>query len=381
MKKLCKQIGIFVLIISLFPAIAGAATFIDGEKILGGISTSIRDDVYAAGNQMSTTPEATIDGDLLIAGGQVTVNGPVREDLIAAGGNVSVQADVNDDVRLAAGTLSYDGVVRGDFLVATGQGTILSSTEVLGGAYIAGGQLQVSGRYAGELKIAGEDILFDGSAAQDATIIGEQIIIGDNAVIAGDLYYPEDAEIEISQSATIRGEMIAKPFDTKKMHGVAGLIGVFTFFQFIKLVGLMVLAVILVAVFVRFSKTVTKTAISSPWRNLALGLVWMILIPIIVAILFATLIGIPLAILLLSLYFFIMMLGGVYSGVIFGTWLRKAITKEKDPHWGWALLGVFGLFVLMIIPVLGWIILLAIGWISMGTMVNLLHQKIWKKRA
>lgn len=381
MKKFTSFLAIFALIISLFPAPALAATMLGEDDITGGLSTTYNDDVYVVGNQISTLPAGYIAGDLIAAASQITLGGDIGQDLLAASSNLSINTNIGDDARIAAGTLSFSGVVRGDLLAAVGQGTWQSDTEILGETFVTGGQLQLSGSYTGAVEIAAEEVLFDGSTAGDVSINAKDITIGANAIIVGNFYYPEGAELVISDDADIRGEMMVKDFGIGHQEKAAFFLGFMIAFQVIKYIGVLLGAILLVLVMVKLTKKITKTALETPWHNLGIGFAWIFLAPIGIAILFGTLIGIPLALVFLSLYFLILILGGLYSGIVLGTWLRKLATKESDPHWGWSIMGVTLLFLLMLIPVAGWLAAMIVCWMSVGTIVRLIHKKIWQKRS
>lgn len=378
MKKITIFLGVSAIFFSFLPISTFAAEFLEADSVLGGISSNIRDDVYTLGNQISTLPQSSISGDLIIAGGQINISGPISQDLTAVAGTLSIDTNIGDDVRVATGNFSLNGIVRGDVMVATGQGSILSETQIVGETYITGGQLQLLGSYTGDVEVIGGEILFDGSTAGNVILKGEDITIGQNAIIAGDLSYPKGSKITISDKADIRGEILDAKYN--KSNHRSAILGIIAMMQFVKMIGLMIVAILLVLVFPKISRKITNATLTSPGKKLLIGLGWIVIVPIVGLMVMATLIGIPLAMLIFSLYFFVIMLGGVYAGVTLGSWLQDKFGKGKNLYWAWSLLGVLILFLLLLIPIIGWIVLIAVSWSSIGGVVSLLHKRIWNKR-
>jgi cytoskeletal protein CcmA (bactofilin family) len=111
----------------------------------------VRNDDVIAGADMFIL-EGRIRGDLIVAGGSVTItpSGVVEGDLIAAGRQVAIQGQVKDDARIAGTALTIGPRASiGDDLIAAGQSleTVKGST-VGGGLLFGGGQALLAGNVA-----------------------------------------------------------------------------------------------------------------------------------------------------------------------------------------------------------------------------------------
>jgi uncharacterized membrane protein len=91
---------------------------------------------------------------------------------------------------------------------------------------------------------------------------------------------------------------------------------------------------------------------------LAIGFAVLVVVPVLVFVLFLTLVGFFAALLLLFLYFVFLLISYIYAGILLGTWLFKVYSRKKDleVNWGSALTGIVLLFVIGFIPIVGWII-------------------------
>ncbi|HSX47336.1 MAG TPA: hypothetical protein VLF63_01035, partial [Patescibacteria group bacterium] len=101
------------------------------------------------------------------------------------------------------------------------------------------------------------------------------------------------------------------------------------------------------------------------WHVLLTGLLAMIVVPIAIVILFATVIGIPLAIILLLLWFISLILSGPLASYYTGHLVAKNI--EKAPLI--ILIGTLVLGIIFLIPILGGIIILVATWFGIGTIL------------
>jgi hypothetical protein len=82
-----------------------------GSVYAAGASVTLRaaigQDLSAMGFTVRTSPTATVQGNARLAGGTVTIDGPVKGALIAAGGEVILNAPVDGDVWLVGQDVSF----------------------------------------------------------------------------------------------------------------------------------------------------------------------------------------------------------------------------------------------------------------------------------
>lgn len=132
-------------------AVAQNETFLDGK--------------IRTGDTISIPAGETIEGDLYIFGGQITMAGRVTGDLVVFGGEVDIRGDVDGDLFVGAGTLDVSGTVGGDLRVGAGQVRI---PGIIGEDLLAGvGQLSVIGD-------VGEDLIFGaGTVSLSGGVVGD----------------------------------------------------------------------------------------------------------------------------------------------------------------------------------------------------------------
>jgi hypothetical protein len=84
-----------------------------------------------------------VTGEVIVAGGRVSINGHVTGHVRVAGGQVAVNGDVTKDVAVAGGQVTVAGKVGQDLIVGVGEltltGTVAGSTAGSAGAYTKSG--------------------------------------------------------------------------------------------------------------------------------------------------------------------------------------------------------------------------------------------------
>ncbi|MBX4211796.1 MAG: polymer-forming cytoskeletal protein, partial [Candidatus Yanofskybacteria bacterium] len=277
MKKLFILMAIAA--VAVWPLGASAATFKTGESYSLGQNQSVNDDLYVGSG--SVTISGVVTGDLIAAGGNLSFSGRVSEDATLAGGTVNINGTIGDDLRVAGGNVTLNGAVADDVFVAGGQVHVAQDAVINGDVVAAGGEVTIDGRVNGNINIT-----------------SGQVKLGSSAVINGNLVYKSGKEAQIDSGARIAG---TTQFN-KISHGVPGrnFIGPFIVFSMVaKTIILLVCALLLIWIFRTKAPRVVHHALGNFWHNVLRGFLVMIAVPVAIIILFITVVGIPFAVLLL----------------------------------------------------------------------------------
>ncbi|MDQ4034377.1 MAG: hypothetical protein M3153_00460 [Chloroflexota bacterium] len=121
-----------------------------GDAVTIGADETVDGDLYVMGG--TVTVNGSVDGDLTAFGGQVLLNGSVAGDVLAAGGSVSIAGDVAGDVRTAGGQVTLNGSVGEDVIAAGGQMALQGGATVDGDLVVSGGQVTMDGAVAGNIE-------------------------------------------------------------------------------------------------------------------------------------------------------------------------------------------------------------------------------------
>ncbi|WP_166035472.1 bactofilin family protein [Halorussus pelagicus] len=316
---------------------------------LAAVPAPVAADETRSGGTVVVEEGETVSDDLNAFGGTVIIRGTVEGDVTAFAGNVFVNGEVTGDLEAFAGNVRVNGTVTGD-------------------ASVAGGNvaLEEGGRIGGELEAAGGNVAVDGEIGRSARVGAGSITLGPTAVVGGDFLY--DGDVDRAEGARIDGAVREEP-DLGLDVGVTGpLVPNWVGAVYGFLVNFALGAVALL-VFPRFSAGVTDRAVSDPFRSAGVGLLLFVEGPILIALLFVSLVGIPLGLLGILLYGIVLWVGYVYGAFALGSWL--AGLADDASKWVALVVGLVVVSLVGFVPILGGlaqfvVLLLGLGALAFG---------------
>ena len=351
---------LFVLLFGLLsPLLAQQA----GEAVR--IQGTIAEDVYAAGGTVDVL--ATVNGDVVVAGGRVTVSERISGDLMAAGGSVNVRANIEDDMRLAGGDVVISGTIGGDAIAAGGNVTLSSDSKVGGRAWLGGGRIDVAGTVGKELKAAGGRIVISGQVNGNVELRGDDITILESAIINGDLLYHSSHEAKIANRAQVHGTIQYEPIERPVKKVVAAIVGV-------GIVVLLSLIITGIALFLLFPHLIGKamTALRAEfWKCLGLGLAVFAATPVVISLLFMTVIGWLPALIIGALYLILLLAGYLTAAFFIGDLglrlLRRSEVSRAWRLWSFVFASIL-LVLLCLIPLIGQLLFFILTLLGVGVL-------------
>lgn len=309
--------------------------------------------------------DTPVTGDLLAAGGEVEVNAAVGGDAAIAGGKLRLTGDIAKDAYVAGGQLDLAGTVGGNARIAGGQVETNRDFRILGNASVTGGDLKLRGNVGGYLQVAGGRLMLDGVVDGDVIANAGELTLGPNARIAGKLRYASRHAPKQDPAAQVAGGLERMPmptrltrFDDDDRRMMARGVGL------LWTLGVMLLAAVLVAGLPGLSASIARVARTRAGFSLLLGFILLVCVPIAVVFMAITIIGIPLALLTLWLYFVLLLAGYVAGCIALADGALHRFRPTKANRLGWrvltAILAVLVVTVIARIPVLGGIVSLVV---------------------
>jgi cytoskeletal protein CcmA (bactofilin family) len=360
-------------------AITGCGMHVDGDD---SVTHEFGSDYFGAGGRVNLTQP--VEGDAFLAGGRVSVASEVNGDLIATGGEVSVGGAVSDDLYAAGGSVQVDALVDGNARIAGGEIAIGPATVIDGALSLTGGRIQFDGSTHRYLQASGGTVRLNGEVQGDAEIRAEDLVIEPGTRIAGKLIYRGPEEPRIPDGAAIAGgvefhERTARHFiedtDTNvhvSEHGVGSVVW---------MLGVFIAAAIFLLLFPRYSRESAAAIGRAPLRSIGLGLAIFVCVPFVGVVLLITIIGIPLALLLIPFYLLVLFLGWVTAALFVAQRGLEALRPQQPVTTAWWLFALFmGLLALWLvgkIPLVGDLI----AFIALIAGIGALTWKLWNDRA
>jgi len=377
MKKIL--LALFVLFVFI-PAPASAADIRLGENVFLSANEYVADNMYVSGGQV--TLSGTLARDAAVVGGRVIINGIVLGDVLAAGGTIDVLDRVSGDVRVLGGQVTVAGSVNGDLIIVGGNVHLLPGSVVSGDAIIVGGQLTVDGTINGATRLYGGDVTVNGLMGSMISIrAGNAVSFGDKAVIGSPLVYSSPHEALISEKAQLGSDITFHELDIPtRSLGPTGLAAVLAAVAGVivitKLLSGIVAAIALVLVFPKFSIMVTDSVFQNFWKSVGVGFVLFIVIPAVIVVFAITIIGLLVAFAVGIAYAFLLIASGIYAGILTGSLIARRLKKENTVSWKWAALGAFVLFVISLLPFVGWVIAFVLFLAALGALGFEIYKQV-----
>lgn len=291
-------------------------------------------------------------GPLTVAAGSVTVEGPVDGALTVYSGSATVTGPVEGDLKIYTGNAQIESRVDGDLTVAAGNFRMSDSAVVNGNADISSGEAFIAGRIDG-----------------NASVVTERLRISDSGLITGNLRHD-------TETFKNKGQVEGTVTEFQQRGNQFEFSGLNTFFTIAGFISKFVVGAILLILVPGYVNRVSKAVREETGITFLKGLVGLIAVPVLVVISAVTLIGIPLALLLASLYaitFWIATILGPYG-------VAEEIVGEGS-KWISLLLGLVLYEALGFIPVIGWVAQAFIAVTGFGAVLMPGVQKVRERRS
>lgn len=357
---------ILTALISLFllscVAVSASSVIRTGETVSIAEEQVVSGDLYAAGGTVQIS--GVLDEDAVIMAGKITSNGEITQNAFLVAGGVDVHGPVGDDLRIVSGEVIVADKVEGDLFVMAGSVSILSSASIAGDVIIYAGDATIEGFVGGDILGTVGDLRIDTAVAGSVDVTVNKLTLGDRANIEGSLTYVSSQVLERALNATIVGDLVRNDpvipqGDSKRFSWLApSLVLMFS-----------VLAWYLVSR-KSLNFVIGRALVNSP-RPFLTGLISFIFAPVVIGLLFVSMIGsfVGVALLLAYLLFIVLSLIGMVA--VLGQLLMLAFNRQSK---GISLLsiivGVFGFVLLSMLPTIGEIILFALMILTLGAIVD-----------
>ncbi len=332
----------------------------------------------------SVRTSAAVKGDFSAVGGRVVVDQAVADDALLMGGTVDVRAPVGDDVRAAGGDVSLESSVGGDVMAAGGQLTLTGSAQVLGRAELAGGDVWVDGRVDGSLNVRARRLVLNGPVGGSVQAAVEALELGPRARVGGGLRHSASTFTQ-DPAAVVTGEVerIDRLFDEDRRLGDRhpmhedrwpAMGGWWLLVPLsMGLLGVLALAAVVLLVFSRFAGQAAHQVETQPWLALGVGCGLLLGLPVLAVLLFFTLLGIPLGLMVMALYPPLLLLGWLIGALCAARWLASHATPSEargaEVPYGWMAVAAIALLVVGAVPVVGPLLVTATAAAGLGACV------------
>jgi len=352
-RNITKIILILALLIIPSGAILAAETK-SGSSIYIATDEIVNGNLYAAGQTI--TIDGSVSGDVIAAAQTIKINGRVEGDIIAAAQEIIINGEVGGNIRVAGNSVLINGAVARNVNAFGSSISIGSNARVGWDVFLAGMTAEVRGVIDGGLNGSVEKILIAGKIGKNVDLkltdknLTDKIIISNEAVVNGDLTYTSTQAANISDGANLSGKVqqVVPKNENKDW--------LWLWKQTYSIFAALVVGLVLIFL----TKNITGRILSSleerPLKAFLPGLIFTLILPVIALVLVATIIGIPLALLVSGGWLMSVYLAKIITALALGRLVVRKFIKKDGPLFISLVLGIFICWFLFAIPYVGWII-------------------------
>ncbi len=371
------------------------ATSFQGKENIT-ISTEVKEDLYLAGGNVLI--DAPIRGDLICAAGDVTIQDTITEDVMLVGGTLKVMGYIGDDLRVAGGTITITNVINGDLIIAGGEVTVSKNAVINGNLQMVGGKLTMNGTVRGIANLRGGEIFwngiaenklsakggklsFNGTVQGKSQLAAQTIELGSEAKFYSDVdYWNSEGELDFGNAllsgatSTYNPELNVSDSDINWRYLGVGLVA----FWIYRLLAAALILILLIWMFHHFFSRISEETTQNFANHLGYGFLYLIGLPVLIIIAFVTVIGIPVGMMMMTMYGLTIALGHILASLLIAYGLNAYYEKNWNRRnlFFVALGSYLALKFITIIPFLGFVVSLIIVTTAFGTILYIW----WKNR-
>jgi len=361
---------LLVLTISFFSsATTVLAESRSGDRVVVDTDEVINEDLFIGGKKVEILGE--VNGDVYIGAENVEIQGLINGDIFVAAETITITGTLNDDIRAFGQSLTLVGATLNDGVTFFGdQLTHDSDTTVSGTVLFLGDTLLMNGLINGDIRGAGDTFTIKGEVTDSLYIASRVLNIEEGGVVNGDIRFASRNNVVVSPGAVVNGEIRRENISTSEWRG--GWSWAEPVFAFVSFFGALVTGIVLLLIFHRPVVGVSERIRERPLLSLGVGsLVMLASLPFFL-LLFLTIVGIPLALLGLTLFIIGLCLSKTFVALALGRFFLRTLspraTKNPSAYLSF-FVGLISLYLLYQLPILGSLVKLIVALLGLGALL------------
>jgi uncharacterized Tic20 family protein len=371
--------SIFYILCSMFifttPALAKVMYEEKGSVVISNTET-VDDDLFVGAE--SVTIDGNVLGSVFVGTGRYAQSGSIKGDLVLGTENAIISGSVGGDIYVGAGSVTISNAKIGGNIIA-GAGTITIDKESqIGGSLIAGsGDLKNAAPVGRNVVVGASTVYLDSKVGKEVRVGGGDIALGPNANIAGNLTYAFDEESDnVAQDpkAVVAGttsrytppqqvqDEMNKSREDMRKFGMAANRG----WLLISFIGSLLVGFLLLKLLPKTSLGLSNQVKDGLLHSIGIGFLIVVFAIPVLLVLALSIIGLPLAGLLLLLLCIALHIAKLVASYALGRFVTAQFNLNKTGIYATAFIGLSIFYLLRAVPGIGWIVSTLFTWTGLG---------------
>ncbi len=325
-------------------------------------------DFYATSND-NVKLQDTVNGDSAIAGNIIDMAGNIDGIGFIAGQTINIKGNLEYGF-IAGQNITINGNITKNIYAAGQTITFTKNASIGRDIFLAADTITLNGNLERNINISAAKVIIENGTTINGNINIDtsEIIIKDNVKIEGTLKYNNTAKETISKNAQIAKTQTYKTTDNNQVNKTEILQSILN------------MVVVFLCITILIPQTIDKTEKiynnknTKYIKNIGIGFLLLICIPLISILLLVSNIGIYLGLIIAGLYLIALYISFIISGFILGNLLLKKLMNLNTNKYLSGIIGIILLKLLMLIPVFGTILGLIALTLGLSTIWNLVQK-------
>ena len=358
-------VALFTLVIPLFAY--GQTILRTDETVTVDKDQVVEGNFYSVGSRVSVSGEVT--GDWIAAGANVTGNGQYLQDVLLFAANAQMHGSTSDDLRIVAGDAVIADYVGGDLAVLGGAVEILSSATIEGDVLMYASSVVIAGSVGGDIMGRYGVLRIDGPVGGSLDVYASELTLGNKAAVEGGVTYESPRELIRAQDSVVEGDIIHREVTTQvtvsdRLQNA--------------LMPMLILVFATLTIFLiqrrRFDAVVEHT-VERPLLVSLIGVLIIIGTPLLAVLLFASVLGALVGVVVVSFYILLLALGAILTVPVLGLLIGRYVLKRNRLDLLTIFTGAVAMFILLMVPIIGMALALVVLFVTVGGLATWLYQR------
>jgi len=333
-----RKILVLMLVFLIVPASAKALEMRATDLVNVGAEENIKGNLLTIGADINI--DGKVNGDLICLGKNVIVNGTIDGDILCLAEKLTVNGPVSGSVRTVSGQTRINGLIARNITALSSIFVLTRPAKVAMDVMLGSSYAEIIGQIQGNLHGNVGKLTISGQIDQNVNVnidtskstTEPSLVIKRPALIKGDLSYESDESAWIINHQSVIGKVEQqKPSVLKAGQEWLGVSKFWLLSRMIALFSAFVIASVAINFFKKQVINLADTMVARPVKNILWGLVFLIAAPLACLVTLFTIIGLPLAVIIILLWSLSILLGHALFSIMVGKALfghyRYKLTK------------------------------------------------------
>ena len=360
-KKVLFSLGLLLISFAALAVPASAQEVRSGAVANVGKEEFIDSSLSSSATKLNI--EGVVNGNVYCTSQDVVISGVVNGNVYCFAQNITVTGRIDGDLTSVALNTKISGIINGSITTTTSSLITTSTAKIRQDIIASASNATIDGLVARDVTISATTARVGATIGRDLMGNYGQLTLTDGAIIKGNVDYKSNNDLIKENNTNVEGNTSRASASTA---GAAGGILSFALLFIGFLVSLLIVSMTLIVLFPSYFEKTYKEISNKTGSTIGWGLFNLLVLPFVIALITVTVIGLPLAGLIVVVWVLSLML----SGPVFAYYIGKRITKKASPI-KTMLVGSLVVLSLYALPVINIIVASIVAIVGSGAVLNL----------